>query len=248
MLTTKSKGINSLSKRKVSVVMKEIWRDIKGYEGYYQISNLGNVKSLERSVVKSDGVVQIRKERIMDKRFTIDGYVAAKLNVNKVSKCIAVHILVARHFIPNPNNYPEVNHKDCNRQNNIVENLEWCTHQQNIEHSKKLGHYKGRSGKDNYNYGNHKLHNFYQEHPELCKTNQSRPREQNGRCIPVEMIKDSEIHTFRFIGEAVEYLINNKYTNCKARTIYNHIKLAIKENSPYLGFYFQKINKIENNN
>ena len=95
--------------------MTEIWKDIQGYEGFYQISNLGNVKSLERVIDEGNGILQHRKERIMNKRESVDGYYVAKLNVNKKSKSIAIHILVARHFIDNPNNYPEVNHKDCNR-------------------------------------------------------------------------------------------------------------------------------------
>lgn len=96
----------------------EIWKDIdwiKGFEGYYQISNYGNVKALARNVVKSSGVIQPRKERIMAKRISTDGYYIAKLNVNKKSKNVAIHILVATAFIPNPNGYNEVNHIDYNR-------------------------------------------------------------------------------------------------------------------------------------
>ena len=168
--------------------MTEIWKDIQGYEGFYQISNLGNVKSLERVIDKGNGILQHRKERIMNKRESVDGYYIAKLNVNKKSKSIAIHILVARHFIDNPNNYPEVNHKDCNRRNNQVDNLEWCTHQQNVEYSKQLGHYKTKSGCDNPNYKNDTLKIKYKNNPTLAKINNSRPREQNGRCVKIRMI------------------------------------------------------------
>jgi hypothetical protein len=82
----------------------EIWKDIIGYEGYYQISNMGNVKSLARNVIKRSGVIQPRKERIMDKRICSDEYYIAKLTVNNVSKSILIHRLVAIHFIPNPDN------------------------------------------------------------------------------------------------------------------------------------------------
>ena len=122
--------------------MTEIWKDIQGYEGFYQISNLGNVKSLERVIDKGNGILQHRKERIMNKRESVDGYYVAKLNVNKKSKSIAIHILVARHFIDNPNNYPEVNHKDCNRANPRYDNLEWISHIDNIRYSSNKGHYK----------------------------------------------------------------------------------------------------------
>ena len=119
--------------------MVEIWKDIQGYEGYYQISNLGNVKSLDRVVDKGNGVFQHRKERIMNKRECTDGYYIAKLNVKKKSESIAIHILVARHFIDNPNNYPEVNHKDCNRNNNYYTNLEWVTTKENVYYAFSVG-------------------------------------------------------------------------------------------------------------
>ncbi len=77
-------------------MMEEIWKDVEGYEGLYQISNLGNVKSLERTIVKSYGTIQVRHERIMAKRESADGYYIAKFNVDKRSKCVAIHILVAK--------------------------------------------------------------------------------------------------------------------------------------------------------
>ena len=221
--------------------MTEIWKDIQGYEGFYQISNLGNVKSLERVVDKGNGILQHRKERIMNKRESVDGYYIAKLNVNKESTSIAIHILVARHFIDNPNNYPEVNHKDCNRKNNQVDNLEWCTHQQNVEHSKQLGHYKTKSGCDNPNYKNDTLKIKYKNNPTLAKINNSRPREQNGRCVKIRMINNDVIKDFNFIGETAEYLIVNGYTNGKVNSIRSNITNAIKNNKKYLGCTFERL-------
>ena len=221
--------------------MTEIWKDIQGYEGFYQISNLGNVKSLERVIDKGNGILQHRKERIMNKRESVDGYYVAKLNVNKKSKSIAIHILVARHFIDNPNNYPEVNHKDCNRKNNQVDNLEWCTHQQNVEHSKQLGHYKTKSGCDNPNYKNDTLKIKYKNNPTLAKINNSRPREQNGRCVKIRIINNDVIKDFNFIGEAAEYLIVNGYTNGKVNSIRSNITNAIKNNKKYLGCTFERL-------
>ena len=221
--------------------MTEIWKDIQGYEGFYQISNLGNVKSLERVVDKGNGILQHRKERIMNKRESVDGYYVAKLNVNKKSKSIAIHILVARHFIDNPNNYPEVNHKDCNRKNNQVDNLEWCTHQQNVEHSKQLGHYKTKSGCDNPNYKNDTLKTKYKNNPTLAKINNSRLREQNGRCVKIRMINNDVIKDFNFIGEAAEYLIVNGYTNGKVNSIRSNITNAIKNSKKYLGCTFERL-------
>ena len=107
--------------------MQEIWKDIEGYEGLYQISNYGNVKSLNYKGHMS--------EHLLSK---LPGeYKRVILYKNKCKKTIAIHRLVAQAFIPNPNNYPQVNHKDENKHNNCVNNLEWCTHKQNMNYGSK---------------------------------------------------------------------------------------------------------------
>ena len=122
--------------------MKEIWKDITGYEGYYQISNIGRVKSLARPVYNKDGCVQRYKpETIKKNKVTPDGYYHITLSVNCINKTFRIHRLVAQEFIPNPDNLPEVNHKDFDRKNNCVDNLEWCTHEDNVNSSVKEGHY-----------------------------------------------------------------------------------------------------------
>lgn len=98
---------------------KEIWKDIKGYEGLYQVSNLDRVKRLNYN--------QTDKERIMKPIKHSSGYLQIILFKNGKMKHMYVHRLVALHFIPNP----EVNHKDENKLNNHVSNLEWCTHSYN---------------------------------------------------------------------------------------------------------------------
>ena len=221
--------------------MEEIWKDVEGYEGYYQISNLGNIRSLDRVITRSDGVTHLRKGRAMAKRISSDGYIIAKLSMNGKSKSIGVHILVARHFIPNPDNCPEVNHKDCNRKNNSVGNLEWCTHQQNVKYSADLGHYKGRNGELNPNYKNDALKKKYAENPELAKRLLRRPGEQNGRAVPIRMKSVCDTLDFKFIGEAAEYLRNNGYTASKVDTIRSRITESIKKKKPYLGCTFERI-------
>ena len=106
----------------------EEWRDIKGYEGLYQISNLGRVKSLNRVIIYSDGRNYFYKEKILKLRKDTIGYLYAHLCKNNVSKYYSVHRLVAEAFLENPNNYPCINHKDENKEKNNVNNLEWCTY------------------------------------------------------------------------------------------------------------------------
>ena len=98
--------------------MKEIWKDIEGYENKYQISNLGRVKALDYRRTK--------KEKILDSRNN-KGYKAIALWNNSKRKVFLIHRLVANAFIPNPNKFPQINHKDENKLNNCVDNLEWCT-------------------------------------------------------------------------------------------------------------------------
>ena len=107
--------------------MQEIWKDIPNYEGLYQVSNLGRVKSL------------FKYKKILKPR-PRNGYLRVSLTKNNKSTNYAVHRLVAQAFISNPNNLPEINHKDENKQNNCVDNLEFCTRKYNM----KYGTWKDR--------------------------------------------------------------------------------------------------------
>lgn len=107
----------------------EIWKDIKGYEGLYQVSNLGRVKSLNYRRTK--------KEKILKTKESKDGYLRVTLSNNKDNKIYFIHRLVAQTFLCNPYNHKEVNHKDENKRNNYVDNLEWCTRKYNINYGKR---------------------------------------------------------------------------------------------------------------
>lgn len=110
--------------------MKEIWKDVIGYEGLYQVSNIGNVKSLDRVVRYGRTLKGKEKTKFEEK----DGYLVVALCKNGKAKHIKVHRLVATAFIENPFNLPEVNHKDENKKNNHFDNLEWCTTKHNINY------------------------------------------------------------------------------------------------------------------
>ena len=118
--------------------MQEIWKDIPNYEGIYQVSNLGNVKSLDKivnSAIKNNSKVK-RTGKIL-KQHNKNGYMQVTLIHNNKRKYYNVHRLVALTFIPNPENKPQVNHKDENKLNNCVDNLEWCTAKYNCNYGKR---------------------------------------------------------------------------------------------------------------
>lgn len=114
------------------------WSDIKGFEGYYQASECGDIKSLDRTV-HNNGCETKVVEKILKQQKDKKGYSVITLRANGLKKTFKVHRLVAIHFIDNPQNLPEVNHKDGNKSNNHKSNLEWCTTKGNISHAFENG-------------------------------------------------------------------------------------------------------------
>lgn len=111
--------------------MNEVWKDIKGYEGLYQISNLARVKSFK--------FYKGTNERILKNFKTSNGYLAVKLCKNKTKKDMTIHRLVAKHFILNPEFKITVNHINGKKEDNSINNLEWSTYKENNEHARKTG-------------------------------------------------------------------------------------------------------------
>jgi hypothetical protein len=114
--------------------MKEIWKDIENYEGYYQVSNFGRVRSLDRIIMRNNGIPQTWIGRVLIPKRLPNGYLSVRLLSQKERKTAMIHRLVASAFIPNPNDLPVINHKDENKENNYVENLEWCTQKYNVNY------------------------------------------------------------------------------------------------------------------
>ena len=121
---------------------QEVWKDIEGYEGKYQVSNYGNVRSLMYHNTKGIKRISLLKPAT-DNR----GYFRCALSKNNILKTYKVHRLVAQAFIPNPNNYPQINHIDGNKKNNNAENLEWCTNSVNQIHAYAHNLNQGSRGK-----------------------------------------------------------------------------------------------------
>ena len=114
--------------------MMENWKDILGYEGLYQVSDYGRVRTVARDIIRSNGERLHIKERIRKIYIRPDGYAEVHLRKEGKGNSIKVHRLVAEAFIPNPNNLPMVNHKDETPSNNKVDNLEWCDREYNVNY------------------------------------------------------------------------------------------------------------------
>lgn len=126
----------------------EIWKDIVGYEGLYEVSNQGRVRSLDR--ITNNGT-QLRKGKILKGKIRSNGYASVHLSINGKTKWLNRHRIVALAFLPNPNNYPVINHKNEDKTDNRVENLEWCT----IAYNTNYGNANAKRSK--YHLNNPKL-------------------------------------------------------------------------------------------
>ena len=141
-----------------------------------------------------------------------DGYPVVSIKTNKGWRSIGVHRFIAEAFIPKPNNVDkfEVNHKDYNRENYNVENLEWMTHEENVVYSKC--NRPDYNGENNPNYGNTKLSDIYKNNPDYAKEKQSRPGLRNGRCTKIRLYDNGIlIKEFDYIKLCCQYLIDNGF-------------------------------------
>ena len=143
--------------------MKEIWKDIPYYEGLYQASNLGKIRSLDKIVITKNkfGIMhkKIKGKILKLHKNEKEGYIQIILCKSKKNTMWLVHRLIAITFLDNPNNYKEINHINGIKDDNRVENLEWCDRSYNIKHSFRLGlshsNFKVKSGTEHHFYGKH---------------------------------------------------------------------------------------------
>ena len=187
--------------------MDEIWKDIKGYEGKYQVSNKGNIKSLKQFNKRGvDLIIKLGKNNT--------GYTIVRLTKNNKLKTPLVHRLVAQAFIPNPDNKPQVNHKNGNKADNTVENLEWVTRSENQKHAYETGLQQKMIGNLNPNYGKKgKEHPaFGYKHTEeaknkISKNHDDRSRGKHHLARRIECVTTGEV--FECIRDAADkYKVN----------------------------------------
>ena len=118
-------------------MIEEVWRDVKGYEGLYQVSSEGRVKTLARTCNTKGGSKRTVKERILKPWLQKDGYLLVGLNVDGKRKTATVHRLVCKAFHDNLDNKPEINHINEDKADNRACNLEWCTRRENVNHGSR---------------------------------------------------------------------------------------------------------------
>lgn len=134
----------------------------------------------EKIIVDSDGTI-IWNNKVRNHNLNHDGYPVVSVKTQKGWRSFGVARLIAMAFISNPNNLPEVDHIDFNRENFSIENLAWISHEENVRRS--VPNKPDMTGENNPNFGNRKLSQFYKEHPDIAKEKQGRPGKQNGRFI-----------------------------------------------------------------
>lgn len=158
MTSSKSSG------KTISDLPGEVWKDIEGYEGRYQVSNMGRVKSLTRKVWN-----YTKPGRVLKPGAKRNGYLHVALsNGDKIEKHAHVHRLVAKAFIPNPDNLPEVNHKNLNKSDNRVENLEWCTSRYNKAHFRNSPYAKNADKKKARTLVNKSIQYILENKDQVC--------------------------------------------------------------------------------
>lgn len=199
----------------------EIWKSLNGVVecgDYYEVSNLGRVRSVDRYIKGKNNTKRLRKGKMLKQNKDKDGYLKVVLFFKKSCKSYFVHRLVALSFIDNPNNEPIINHKDENPSNNHKDNLEWCSHKYNI------------------NYGNrnkkvsNKFKNSTTRKEHITKITTKRKKK-------IILIKHNHDNTFSYISTFCSLSSLCKEMNFSISTI----SKVTKNNREYKGYYFKYV-------
>mgnify|MGYP003478362873 FL=1 len=126
--------INRCERRKIEDLPGEIWKEVDDYLVTYGVSNLGRIKSISRFIIDFNNDSYIEHERLLKCHLNTGGYYTVTTKKGDKIARTRLHRMIAKAFIPNPDNKPCINHKDLNRTNNSIDNLEWVTYSENIKH------------------------------------------------------------------------------------------------------------------
>ena len=205
----------------MSEFKNEIWKPIINYEGFYEISNYGRVRSVDRTIYFKNGKgSRFYKGKILKLKY-YNGYALVNLNKNKKMETLYVHNLVANHFLENPNKLPIINHKDGIKSNNCWTNLEFCTSKYNNEHANKNSLRKN-------NINGLLLHN-------------------KNNSIKIACYKNEKLlYIANCSRDLASWLIENNYIkNSNIESIARAIRKFSKNNKTYYGFTLKRLNIVE---
>lgn len=211
--------------------MIENWKDIKGFEGTYQVSDQGNVRSLDRKMIYSNGKTHFYKGKMLKSYTEKSGYVGIKLFNHCSRKTTRIHRLVMETFVPvdDPTSL-EVNHIDFNRANNTLSNLEWVTHAKNIQHSVLGGRFdekhKNKSAADIDDYIVH-LDQY----------------QKQGRKIPIAAYDEDMklIDVFESKTSRLIQVKNEQNIDLDLDTLRWHLNICIKKGRLFYGYFYKQV-------
>ena len=219
--------------------MNDKWKPIPGFEGYYEVSDTGFVRSVDRVITRHDGVSRLLKSRTCKLSKNSDGYMQVKLSKNGSSRYFAVHRLVYTSFVGEiPIGY-DVDHIDFDRTNNHYTNLQAITHRENVLKTVSAGrNYTSVvdvRGANNPNFGNKKLSKIYENDKAYAKEKQGRPGKKNGRARPVRLyINDIDHIDFDYIRQCAIYIKQRFNLTQKTETIALRLVDLVKNGKPFM--------------
>ena len=211
--------------------MIEEWRPVVGYEGLYEVSNTGQVRSLDRYIKNGHSSYRLHKGKVISLLKGEYGYIQVNLYYNGKNYKKYVHRLVAQAFIPNPDNLPQINHKDEDKTNNRVDNLEWCTAKYNINYGTrkdkvretaiKNGYWTGlRSGLSKKEYN----HIYYQENTDKLKEYNQKYYQENRDSICEQKRSYYQDNKDKIKDNVRSYYQKNKDRICEQKKEYRRKK------------------------